>query len=359
MMDINEATQHYVDVVFSTEAFTSKEAESWAKDFYTIILKQPVPKVEIVDNPKLMKDIIIEKGYSNSDIIEARRNIKYKLDKTIFSITYRVMLDKACAVPFMQLSEKIDKETSSITHKLCNEVFKGWLSFLEGAFDTYLYAPFQYCYDMGLLKLSKEEEKYVQTMTNSLKFGIIYPMQDTCYICKKPLVLSMIKSNKGNIQFHKDGGPAVVYPQWQEWYLNGVQVPRYIAETPSSLLDPSDIKDIPNADVRTEFIRKIGMERLVSMGTVMDTWENHKGTKNYKQYAASEYKLINMADVFKDGSSRSRQVPYLYMKNLSVPGVYHLECVFNREKQPKTILEALQIRLGGRNPEDYDLIAIK
>ena len=68
MMDINEATQHYVDVVFSTEAFTSKEAESWAKDFYTIILKQPVPKVEIVDNPKLMKDIIIEKGYSNSDV---------------------------------------------------------------------------------------------------------------------------------------------------------------------------------------------------------------------------------------------------------------------------------------------------
>ena len=81
-----------------------------------------------------------------------------------------------------------------------------------------------------------------------------------------------------------------------------------------------------------------------------------KNTKNFKWYKKSEYKLIDMSPIF----TTYNYLPYLYMKNQTVPGIYHLECCYNpnANKQPKTILQALKVRLNGVDPESFEITAI-
>ena len=251
-MEMNEFIKHYIDVALSTEAFTQKEAETWVNEFYSMILKKPAPEIQLIDNPNILKQTVCLR--TSNELTKLRKAIKQGLDKTVFKIS--LVVDTDISTKFQEVSLNIQKGILDISEKLYGQ-FGGSISFMEGAFDAYVYAPYLYLYENKLLEFTNEEYKYLDLMMRSLNFGMIYPFDDVCYICKKPLVLSTIKSSKGNIQFHKDGGPAIVYPQWQEWYLNGVKVPQYIAETPASLLNPADIKSIDNADIRTEFIRKI------------------------------------------------------------------------------------------------------
>jgi len=109
-------------------------------------------------------------------------------------------------------------------------------------------------------------------------------------------------------QLHRDGGPAVVYRDgWSIWALNGVRVPQWIAEDRD--LDPKRISEIDNAQVRAEFVRKVGVERLChALGaTVID--------------ASGSYELL-LLDIG-DGVPRE----YLKMLNPSVPELWHIEGV--------------------------------
>jgi len=124
---------------------------------------------------------------------------------------------------------------------------------------------------------------------------------------------------------HRDGGPAVVYPDgWSLWFLNGVEVPREVAETPGDRLDPQRLLRAPNAGVRQEIVRKIGIDRVFEKldAQVVDSWMG--------------YELL-MLDL-KDGRWR----PYLRIQNPST-GNYHLEGV---HPWCKTVEDALNWRNG-------------
>jgi len=134
---------------------------------------------------------------------------------------------------------------------------------------------------------------------------------------------------------HKDGGPAVLYRDgFSVWALNGVRVPQWLAEEHPGQIDVSKLHEIDNAQVRAEFIRKVGVERIHAKlgGNVIDkdSFTNEHGTY--------EYELVDL-------ETRRGEDPwrYLLMHNPSVPELSHLEGVQNN---CRTVKEALNFRNG-------------
>jgi len=108
---------------------------------------------------------------------------------------------------------------------------------------------------------------------------------------------------------HRDGGVAIKYRDGFSIYkLNGVVVPEWLAVTPAEEIDPKKLLKIKNVEVRREFVRKLGIERIIrDCGCeVIDTQD--------------EYELL----LFDIGEGNMR--PYLKMKNPSI-GTYHVEGV--------------------------------
>ncbi|TXH52332.1 MAG: hypothetical protein E6Q97_16350 [Desulfurellales bacterium] len=95
-----------------------------------------------------------------------------------------------------------------------------------------------------------------------------------------------------------------------------------------------------NADVRAEFIRKYGIERLKTRGKVVDDWRKY----DEPWFEKSEYELVDMSPVF----TRIPYAPYLSMRNQSVPGVWHMEAV---PRTVKTVQEAVEFRTKTKNPK--------
>ena len=126
---------------------------------------------------------------------------------------------------------------------------------------------------------------------------------------------------------------------WGLHYLNGVKVPPYLSETPSEKLNIEDFNKENNADVKAEFIRKFGIERMKKLGKVVDSYKKYSD----EWFKKSEYELVDMSPVF----TRLTYAPYLSMKNLSVEGVFHMEAV---PRTIKTVQEAVEFRTKTKNP---------
>lgn len=124
---------------------------------------------------------------------------------------------------------------------------------------------------------------------------------------------------------HRHGGPAVSYPDgFSIWALNGVRVPRWLAENRSEHISPAEVLEIGNDEVRREFVRKVGIDRICHVLNA----ECVDKTGNYE---------LLMLDL-KDGRER----PYLKMLNPSI-GTWHLEGV---DPNCRTVTEALAWRNG-------------
>lgn len=222
---------------------------------------------------------------------------------------------------------------------------------IDGNFSAGYFANYAFMNEvLGIDFPCKEKWEWYKSTT---KIGLFYPLENVCVISRKPIEINM-KDGK----LHADGKPAIKYKDgFSVWALNGVVVPQYLAETPATKLDIDFFKNEKNADVKAEFIRKYGIDRMVDMGKLVDTYLNHKDTINYEWYKKSEYKLIDMSPIFQTFN----YLPYLYMANQTVKGVYHLECCYdpNTTRQPRTILEALRVRLNGVDPESLEIIDIK
>ena len=107
------------------------------------------------------------------------------------------------------------------------------------------------------------------------------------------------------------------------WALNGVRVPKVLAETPAEKLNCAEWITNANAEVRREFVRKVGAERVLHKlgSTVLDK----KG--DYELHAI-------------DLRGSTGKWPALKMLNPSI-GIWHVEWV---DKACKTVAQALAWR---------------
>lgn len=183
---------------------------------------------------------------------------------------------------------------------------------------------------------------------STTELGLIYPLhnvtgtvQNMCIVCEKP---SFVKLNENGV-IHCDGGPAVKYEGHGNmiiYALNGVTVPDWLALTPSSKIPVERIHEIKNADVKAEFVRKIGIERMLSMGKKIDSHESY----NDEWWTKSEYELWDMSSLFPN----VEYAPHLKMLNQTTK-IWHVEAV---SPECKNIEDSLKDRYG----RNVDIIGI-
>ena len=149
-----------------------------------------------------------------------------------------------------------------------------------------------------------------------------------------------------------------------KYFINDIEVPKWLYVTPANELNPKDYMLLKNADIKAEFVKKIGIDKLIELGTVVDSYENYPDNE---MWAKSEYKIIDMHEIIpprkiidRFGKLQGKQkpfkyAPFLYMKNQTT-GVYHLEGLHPR---CKTLYDALKMRYNGLNINNYEIKGIK
>ena len=192
--------------------------------------------------------------------------------------------------------------------------------------------------------------------------------------------LAVVKNERCLQVIDRKNSVIVKGEQYDKIYNTGVGI--YILENheelsfwgnlPSSLIEnisaknlkPETYKFIKNIDARSDFLQKIGIEKMLQYGTVVDTYENYPDND---MWAKSEYKIIDMHKIIPPqeicaqwgsyiGKAKPyKYAPFLYMKN-QITGVYHLEGI---HPSCRTLYDAIKMRYNGLNIKDFEIKDIK
>jgi hypothetical protein len=143
----------------------------------------------------------------------------------------------------------------------------------------------------------------------------------TCIVSHKPVKLTT--DQRGRL--HNDSGSAIEYRDgYAQYYLHGVSVPEELAKIKKADMNPADLGKYKNAEIRMQYIKKMGVDRLKAQGKIID--------------AKGVYQLIDMHSLFED----TPYAPYLFMINPST-GETHAEGV---APECQTITQAINWRAG-------------
>lgn len=145
--------------------------------------------------------------------------------------------------------------------------------------------------------------------------------------------------------------------------INRIHVPKWLYCKKPEDLTINDYITLNNADVKAEFVKKAGIDKLLSLGKVVDSYENYPENE---WWAKSEYKLIDMHKVVPPKKIRYKWLnttklepwtyaPFLYMKNQTT-GVIHLEGI---NPKCQNLYDALKMRYKGLNLPKFEIKNIK
>jgi len=298
--------EKYIKIGANTERLDYDEAYDIVNDVRTELLGLPKAPVVIVDDPT---EAWVACNYHHYHGITVNELPK-KLDE-FFS------------------GKKIELEAFSMPN-LC------------GSFDVAIHAFYAYNRDVLGLDYGEHAKKY-QIWHDTIKLGLIFPFDGLTIVSQKPTVIKL--TEQAPIVCHCDGGPAIEYAGrggYKIFMLNGVRVPEWLAVTHSSQIPLSRYTELSNADVKMEFIRKVGVERMLHYGHKVDDYTKY----NHAWWTKSQYELWDMSKIF-DGVPFA---PHLKMLNQTT-GVWHVEAV---SPACKNLEAAIRERLGG----DFDLQGI-
>jgi len=217
-----------------------------------------------------------------------------------------------------------------------------------GQFDAYWVGYYLFCRDVLGVKYDEDANRKLELHAQVVRSsGWWYPFESHCFVCERPKNVfwkdlstdTVIDSypmdfDEHQIVVHRDGGFAVEFPDGSHVAaLNGVWVPDWLATERDSDIDPRRIKELRNVEVRREFVRKVGIERVFQAlgGELIDEETFHSET------GAHHYQLVDLK-VEKDGEWR-----YLKMENPSLEGTYVLEGV---PQECQSVKDALNFRNG-------------
>lgn len=213
------------------------------------------------------------------------------------------------------------------------------LPWQSGSFFASTFSYYDFMVECVNVEVPQNLYKDYKEWEETSKLGCIYPMEDYTVVSQKP---TQVHLNENNV-LHRDGGPALAYAgrgDMNYYSLNGVRVDKYIAETPEEQIDLDYYNTINNADVKAEFVRKVGIERFKSKGRLMDTYENYPGPE-FELWRKSQYELWDMEALF-DGLDSA---PFLSMVNQTT-GIFHFEGV---SPDCRDLKAAIKQRMGGRD----------
>ena len=179
------------------------------------------------------------------------------------------------------------------------QFWAGWAAFTSFLVEVYGWKPDA--------KIARAELAYRRLAESSC---YIWPNSTFCLICARPTEIHM---EDGSI--HRDGGLAISWPDgWGVHCLHGVRVPKWLATDHHP--EPARIQEIDNAEVRREFLRKVGVERLYNSlgGKTIDEDTFHSDTGTHR------YRLVDL-------TISNNPWRYLWMENASIDGIFHMEGV--------------------------------
>jgi len=212
--------------------------------------------------------------------------------------------------------------------------------YLCGSFDAPIFAFYDFFHNEVGIDFGAVTENY-KIWSSTHELGLIFPLNEICIVSQKPTAVHL---NEAKVA-HKDGGPAISFAgegNLNIYMLNGVRVPDWLAETHHSKLTVQQYNEITNADQRMEFVKKVGIERMLETGKKVDSYTNYAN----EWWNKSEYELWDMKHLFQGID----YAPHLKMKNQTV-GVWHVEAV---SPECSNLADAIKERLGG----EFDIVAI-
>jgi hypothetical protein len=208
--------------------------------------------------------------------------------------------------------------------------------FLDGSFGASLFSFYDYVFNELKIKVDDNILAKYKIWEDSTKLGMIFPLDNVCIVSQKPLKIKI--NEEGRVHADCDG-PAIEYAGAfapNVWSLDGITVPQELAETPSHELNIQYYNSIKNADVKMAFVKKYGVERMLELGTKIDTYENY----DEEWWTKSEYELWDMKKLFVG----VKFAPHLKMLNQTT-GVWHVEAVSPR---CRSLQDAIKERFRGR-----------
>ncbi len=277
----------WIKIGLSTEPFTMEEARTIINNLYTHILQlTPPAHILMAENPADAWVI----ASKNEDI-------------------------KAGDTPDLSIDPIKDRHYMKdfVWPYLDGQFWAGYLSFYDFVFSE-------------LIPCDNPNWPYLR---DTSKLSLIYSLDNICVLSQKPQEINL----KDGV-LHKDGGAAIKYGGVLDcniYALNGVVVPDWLALEPSGNIDPAKIGEISNVEVRREFLRKVGLERIkYKLGAkILDAKTYNIGGHELP------YELLEM----QLGATTCRA---LQMQNPSIDAT-HVEFV---PMTCKTILEAWNFRTG-------------
>ena len=202
---------------------------------------------------------------------------------------------------------------SQVRSQVESQVRPFWWPYTSGCLDATYLCFYDYFLSAVLHRNPKEWNIYLRTSL----LAPFYVFPDCCILTEKPKEIKMAQG-----LLHNEYGPSIYYEGDLKIYsLHGVKVPQWLVETKAEKIDPKKVLEIKNAEVRREFVRKIGIDRV---------W--HKLANVIDKKGDYEVGLIDVGD--------ERKRPYLKMLNPSI-GTWHVECV---GPECKTVEQALNFR---------------
>jgi hypothetical protein len=211
------------------------------------------------------------------------------------------------------------------------------LPYQTGSYFASVFSFYDYMFECLGVEIEKDLWIKYKKWEATSQIGMIYPLENITVVCEKPIKIHL---NENRV-LHRDGEPAVEYAglgDYKIYSLNGVEVPEYLAVTPAEKLDIAKYHEEKNADVKAEFVRKVGIEQFKSLGKILDTYKNYSEEEEPFFYS-SQYELWDMEAIF-SGLSKA---PYLSMVNPTTK-IFHFEGV---SPSCNTIEDALKERFGG------------
>lgn len=240
-------------------------------------------------------------------------------------------------VPFDQLDEEMVSVFNGNPKRY--DIPKASLPWQSGSFFASTFSFYDFMLEELKIDIGNELWAKYKIWESTSKLGCIYPLDNITIVSEKPTEIYL---NENNV-LHRDGGPALVYAglgDFKLYNLNGVEVPEWLAVTDAEKININDYNSIENADVRAEFVRKVGIERFVEQGKIVDSYKNYD-VAQHEWWHKSEYELVDMNVMF-EGLDYA---PFLKMVNQTT-GIFHMEGV---SPDCRTVGEALRERFGGKD----------
>jgi hypothetical protein len=207
--------------------------------------------------------------------------------------------------------------------------------FHTGSMDSYDLTFFEFAEKYWNVQFDAETKRNWAIIENVQKLGGFFPLKNVCVVSQKP---AYVQYNENN-QLHNSNGPAYGYDgffPYARYFLNGVEVPEWLACEKSTDIDIQRYNEVTNADVRSEFVRKVGIERMLETGKKIDSYEKYDD----KMWKKSQYELWDMAHLF----TNVQFAPHLKMLNQTT-GIWHVEAV---SPDCTNLQKAIAFRLGDR-----------